>query len=180
MNSRLIIFVLLLIMGMMGGYFYISRYGMHPPFEAPSEGMSLKIGEEAPNLELVDLEGKKHQIKDFRGKVLLINFWATWCPPCLIEMPSLSAAYRKLSDRGFEVLAINLDENPKPVQEFVEEQKPSFKIFADPQGRTAEKYLVYGLPYTILVDRQGRIRHKIFGGHEWDKGEAFEKIKSLL
>ncbi|MBI3019189.1 MAG: TlpA family protein disulfide reductase [Deltaproteobacteria bacterium] len=140
----------------------------------------LKTGTLAPDLEITDIEGKTHKLSEYRGKVVLLNFWATWCPPCLAEMPSLEAAYTKLRDQGFEVLAINLDEQPKTVHKLIQEHKLSFKIFLDPQGKAAHAYLVYGLPYTIVLDREGKIQYKGFGGHEWDQGKELEKLKALL
>lgn len=166
-------------------YIYWTRLNFN---ESPSlisyemEGIpqALQVGQPAPDIALKDLEGKVTQLKDYRGKVVLINFWATWCPPCLTEMPSLVSAYQKLKKEGLEILAINLDENQKPVHKFVDRLRPPFKIFLDPGGNSAQAYLVYGLPYTVILDRQGNIRHKIFGGHSWDNGKPFEKIKSLL
>ncbi|OGQ17506.1 MAG: hypothetical protein A3B70_00980 [Deltaproteobacteria bacterium RIFCSPHIGHO2_02_FULL_40_11] len=140
----------------------------------------LKKGELPPDLELQDLEGKLDKISNYKGKVVLINFWASWCPPCIIEMPSLVSAHQKLRDRGFEILAINLDEKKEAAQKVIQKQKLPFKVFLDPDGLAAQKYMVYGLPYTIILNREGKIEYKIFGGHEWDKGEQFEMLRSLL
>ena len=140
----------------------------------------LKTGGMAPELEMIDVEGKTHRLSEYRGKVVLINFWATWCPPCIAEMPALESAYVKLRDQGFEILAINLDEQPKSVHQLIQEQKLSFKVFLDPQGKAAQAYLVYGLPYTVVLDREGKIQYKGFGGHEWDQGKDLERLKALL
>ncbi|HBQ21449.1 MAG: hypothetical protein A2Z91_04440 [Deltaproteobacteria bacterium GWA2_38_16] len=141
---------------------------------------ALKIGESAPNLRLTDMEGKLHELKEYQGKVILINFWASWCPPCIMEMPALTAAYEKLKDKGFEILAISLDDDVKAAQKIAKESKLPFKIFLDPEGHSAQEYLVYGLPYTILLDREGKIQYKAFGEHTWDRGKDFERIQSLL
>ncbi len=140
----------------------------------------LKTGAMAPELEMTDVEGKTHRLSEYRGKVVLLNFWATWCPPCIAEMPALEAAYAKLKNQGFEILAINLDEQPKAVHKILQDQKLSFKIFLDPQGKAAQAYLVYGLPYTVVLDREGKIQYKGFGGHEWNQGKDLERLKALL
>jgi len=95
-------------------------------------------------------------------------------------MPSLVTVYKQFKDQGFNILAVNLNANLKPVTKFVKNFKLPFPIFLDPQGKVAEAYKVFGLPYTIILDRAGVIRYKIYGGHEWDKGAALEKIKSLM
>ena len=162
-------------------FLYLNQEVHHPPGafkDAPNP--VIKVGLKAPNILLSDLKGEKRGLEQFQGKVLLINFWATWCPPCLIEMPSLAAVYNKFSKQGFEILAINLDENPKSARQFVEKNRLPFTVLLDPDGSAAQQYLVYGLPYTVILDREGKIRFKIFGSHEWDRGEAVEKIKALL
>lgn len=173
--------ILLFAMVIAGVFFYLNKALLNSPkTEMDFPNPILKTGGIAPNLTLKDISGKIHKLSDYRGKVVLINFWASWCPPCIIEMPSLAAAHKKLKDKGFEVLAINLDENEKVVHELVKKYELPFKIFLDPQGKAAQAYLVYGLPYTIILDRDGKIRFKAFGGHEWDQGKEFERILALL
>ncbi len=162
-------------------YIYLNKDIVNPPkTEQDFPNPILKTGAVAPDLEITDVDGKTHKLSEYRGKVVLINFWATWCPPCIAEIPSLESAYAKLRDQGLEVLAINLDENPKSVYKLLQEQKLSFKIFLDPQGKAAQAYLVYGLPYTVVLDRDGKVQYKGFGGHEWDQGKEFEKLRALL
>jgi len=181
MNGRTLFLIVLFLMIGGAAFFYLNREVVNKPkTEHDYPNPILKIGGIAPTLELRDLDGKAHQLENYRGKVVLINFWASWCPPCLIEMPSLISVYKQFNEKGFEILAINLDENSKPVHEFLESIDIPFKIFLDPKGLTAQNYLVYGLPYSVLLDREGKVRFKVFGGHDWDKGEPFEKIKSLL
>ncbi|MBI4041694.1 MAG: TlpA family protein disulfide reductase [Deltaproteobacteria bacterium] len=144
------------------------------------ENALLKIGAEPPALELTDVNGREHVLSHYKGKVVLINYWASWCPPCLLEMPSLVSAHRKLKDKGFEVLAINLDEHRKTVLSIIEKFKLPFPVFWDPHGDAARKYLIYGLPYTLILDRKGTVQHKFYGGYEWDTGAKFKLLEALL
>lgn len=181
MNARTLFLIVLFLMVGGAAFFYFNREIVNKPkSEQDYPNPILKVGGVAPSLELSDLDGKTHRLEDYRGKVVLINFWASWCPPCLIEMPSLVSVYKQFNDKGFEILAINLDENTKSVDEFLKSMDIPFKIFLDPKGAAAQTYLVYGLPYTVLLDREGKVQFKVFGGHDWDQGEPFEKIKSLL
>lgn len=173
------IFICVLVIA--GIFLYLNKEILNPAkTEVDFPNPILKMGAEAPNLSLTDLHGKKHNLSNFKGKVVLINFWASWCPPCIIEMPSLASLYTKLKDKGFEIIAINLDENEKTARELTQKLKLPFHVFLDPQGKAAQQYLVYGLPYTIVLDKQGKIQFKTFGGHEWDQGKEFERILALL
>lgn len=181
MNQRTLFLIILFLAVGLAAYFYLNREIIDKPkTELDYPNPILKVGGVAPSLDLQDLNGKSHRLEDYRGKVVLINFWASWCPPCLIEMPSLVSVYKQFKDKGFEILAVNLDENEKPVHDFLESLHIPFKVFLDPKGIAAQTYLVYGLPYTVLLDREGKVQFKVFGGHDWDRGEPFEKIKSLL
>lgn len=181
MSGRTIFLIFLFLAVGLAAYFYLNREIVNKPkTEHDYPNPILKVGGVAPSLELQDLNGKSHRLENYRGKVVLINFWASWCPPCLIEMPSLVSVYKQFKDKGFEILAVNLDENVKPVHEFLESLHIPFKVFLDPKGIAAQTYLVYGLPYTVLLDREGKVQFKVFGGHDWDRGEPFEKIKALL
>lgn len=178
MKRSFIILVSLIIL-ISGFIFYFQTHRQLKNIQTGASSL-LEIGEPAPELELKDMTGNIHRLSEYKGKVILVNFWASWCPPCLIEMPSLASLHHKLKDHGFEILAISLDENEKNVKDFIVSQHPPFSIFLDSEGQSAHTFLVYGLPYSVIVDREGKIRHKIFGGQEWDQGNMFEKIKSLL
>ncbi len=182
MKSRQILWLIILVLVFLGGgYLYFTKDSLLEPNSAHDfPNPILKIGSLAPNLMVKDVEGKEHKLSDFKGKVVLINFWASWCPPCLIEMPSLASAYQKFKEKGFEILAINLDDKVENAIDFAKKEKIPFKIFLDPSGKSAQDFLVYGLPYTVLLDREGKVRYKVFGGYEWDKGKQLERIQSLL
>ncbi|MDQ7082775.1 MAG: TlpA disulfide reductase family protein [Aquificota bacterium] len=116
----------------------------------------LGVGKEAPDFRLKDLSGKEVSLSDFRGKVVLVNFWATWCPPCKEEIPIFQRVYKKYRDKGFEILAISSDSSPDPVKKFVKEYGLGFIVLYD-DGSVAQKYGIQGLPTSFLINREGKI-----------------------
>ena len=136
----------------------------------------------APDFALPDMDEQKHALSDFRGKVVMLNFWATWCPPCRREMPSMQRLYDKYRERGLVVLAVNQFEDPDLVFEFTGRLslEPTFPILFDRESRISEQYGVKGLPTTYLLDRQGRIRYRAIGGREFDHPEVEALIEDLL
>jgi len=135
----------------------------------------------APDVTLSLLSGEQAAMRDFRGKVVLVNFWATWCVPCQWEMPLMESLYRTYKDRGFVILAISLDRgDPERVRAFVAERKLSFPVALDAQLEAASKFGVRELPATLLVGRDGYIKGVTYGPREWDGKDARELIASLL
>lgn len=124
-----------------------------PPKEAPV------VGAMAPNFTLTNLNGKEVSLSQFRGRPVILNFWATWCVPCRREMPALQQAFQTHQPDGLAVLAINLKEDAALVEPFVDELGLSFEILYDSQGEVNKTYTVAGLPRTIFIDRQGVIQH---------------------
>lgn len=117
----------------------------------------LKAGDAAPDFSLQDLNGETVTLSQLRGRPILINFWATWCGPCRVEMPEIEAAYRKYRDRGFAVLAVDVQEPPEDVRAFVAEMGLSFVPLLDTTGEVFGLYKVLALPTSYWIDRQGRI-----------------------
>ena len=117
----------------------------------------------APGFVLNDLKGKKYDLADYRGKGVLINFWATYCPPCEKEMPYLESAYQDYKDQGVEILAVNAEEPSLIVNQFAAKQKLSFPILLDRDGEVLDKYHVQNLPITFLVNKDGVIEDQVFG-----------------
>lgn len=142
----------------------------------------IKPPKSAPDFKLKDLDGKPYQLKDFRGRVLLLNFWATWCPPCRREMPSMERLQQHFKDRPFSVVAINQQEDADRVFEFTGALRPSpsFPILLDADTKVATAYGVKGLPVSFLLDSQGRITHRAIGGREFDHPEVIARIEALL
>jgi peroxiredoxin len=112
----------------------------------------------APNFALTNLDGTSITLLDLRGQVLLINVWATWCPPCRVEMPSIQAAHEQYHDQGFSVLAVNLQEDPAIVSAFMRDYQLTFPALLDRDGQVSRTYQAVALPSSFFVDRQGVIR----------------------
>lgn len=137
---------------------------------------------DAPGFTLNDMDDEPHSLRDYRGNWVLINFWATWCPPCRKEMPSLERLYQAFSDRPFRVLAVNQWEDTDHVFSYMGELNvfPSFPILFDPESRVSEAYGVRGLPTSFIIDPQGRIVYRAVGGREFDHPEVLRLIRELL
>ena len=140
----------------------------------------VKEGTAILDFELEDLEGVKHKLSDFKGKVVFLNFWATWCPPCRAEMPSMQVLYDRLKDRGLEILAVDLREGPDLVKSFMEEHDLDFPVLLDRSGRVGGMYGVRSIPTTYVVDRDGIILAGRIGGKEWDSEEDIAFFERLL
>jgi len=135
----------------------------------------------APDFSLQDMDEETHTLSDYRGKVVLVNFWATWCPPCRKEMPALEALYKKLGTEDFAVLAVNQWEDPDHVFTYTGDLNvfPTFPILFDPESAVSEKYRVKGLPTSFLVDKQGRLAYRAVGGRDFDHPEVEKLILEL-
>jgi len=112
----------------------------------------------APQIEVQTRDGKRVRLADFRGQVVLVDFWASWCGPCKTSFPALDALYRELHPRGLAVLAVNVDERRDDAEEFLRSRSPQMLIAFDPKGRAPEAFGVDAMPSSYLIDRQGRIR----------------------
>ncbi len=148
-----------------------------PALSAPA----VKVGDPAPDFDLQDLAGKKVSLSAFRGKVVLLNFWGTFCPPCRAEMPSLNRVYLDLKDRGFVVIGLSVDRSDGPVRSLVAADGIEFPVALD-AGKEVfyGKYATFALPLTFLIDKKGVIVEKFFGKEEWDSAEMKQKIAVLL
>ncbi|MDP2828202.1 MAG: TlpA disulfide reductase family protein [Sulfuricellaceae bacterium] len=138
-------------------------------------------GGATPPLALKDLAGKTHKLEDYRGKVVMVQFWATWCAPCLKEMPSMMRLEKKLAGKPFAILAINMGESEKDVKTFLDTKiKADFPILMDPDAQAIGAWKVFVAPSTFIVDPKGSIRHTLQGGAEWDEAEYLRAIGELL
>jgi len=138
-------------------------------------------GFEAPDFALEDLHGQTLRLSDFRGRIVFLNLWATWCPPCREEMPSMDALYRTLSDEGLVMLAVSQDENgARAVAPFAEQMKLSFPILIDAGATLSPRYGVTGYPETFIIDREGKILEHIIGPEDWMNPARVDYFRRLL
>ncbi len=135
---------------------------------------------EAPTFALPDLSGRSIRLEDFRGKVVFLNFFATWCAPCREEMPTMERLYRTYKDKGLVVVAVNVREDSPTVQAFARELTLSFPILRDHDASVARSYAVRPLPVTYLIGRDGRVLWRAFGSREWDRPPARQVFSSLM
>lgn len=135
----------------------------------------------APDVALPTLSGETIRLVDLRGKVVLLNFWATWCVPCRTEMPVLETLYQRYRDRGLEVLAVNMDKlSTAGVEAFLTEVEVTFGIVLDPHWATARAYRVLGLPTSYLIDRAGNVVVREVGERDWLDGVTQLALEGLL
>ena len=130
-------------------------------------GMSsppFRVGGPAPSFELKAMDGRVFKSSDLKNKMIILNFWATWCVPCIKEMPELNKAYYSLKDSGVEIIAVNFAESRSEVDEFVSEHHLGFPVFLDEYGDTAQDYKVRSLPVTYFISPDGIVVDVVFGG----------------
>ena len=147
-----------------------------------SHSLTQQAPKPAPALALPDLEGKTHDLAALKGKVVLINFWATWCPPCRREMPSMERLQQALAGEPFVVLAVDVGEDADTIEAFTSQLDavPTFPILLDTRSRTMQAWKVAGLPTTYLVDQQGRVVASAIGGREFNHPDIVRAIRDLL
>jgi peroxiredoxin len=152
--------------------------------EDPVAALSLirpKPAKDAPDFQVPTPDGSTLRLSDFKGKVVFLNFWATWCEPCREEMPSMERLHRAYKDRGFVVLAISLDlQGASVVKPFVKKFALTFPIGLDPKMAVRETYGVWAVPSTFLIDRKGKRVLFANGAREWDSKAAHAVVESLL
>ena len=133
----------------------------------------------APPFSLTDLEGNSHQLAQYQGKPVIVNFWATWCPPCRREMPSMQRAWEQLREQGIAMLAVDVGETEDTVFPFLADYQVTFPILFDHDSAVMKAWPVKGLPTTFVLDAQGRIVYRAIGGRDWDAPELLEKVREL-
>ena len=131
-------------------------------------------------IQLKDVFGNTIRLADFRGKVVFLNFWATWCPPCIIEMPPMEKLHRRYKDKDFAMVAINLQETDAQVKSFFDRYKLSFTALLDSNGEVATWFGVASLPTTFVLDKEGRIIGSALGPREWDSQASIDLFDYLI
>ena len=133
-----------------------------------------------PPLVLLDLAGKRHSLKEYRGKVVLVNFFGTWCPPCLEEMPGLLLLAEALKDQPFVVLAVDVGDSPARLRQVFGEERAAFTILLDSRQTATRSWGVQGFPTSFVLDPEGRIRYSVEGPVQWDDLKVAAQIVALL
>jgi peroxiredoxin len=137
-------------------------------------------GYHAPGFRLPSLAGGTVDVRSFPGRIVIVNFWATWCPPCVEELPSLERLHRTLSPEGVVVLGVSVDEDEAVLRQFVEQHRPTFAILRDPGGTVAHGYGSVQWPETYVLDGAGVVRSEFIGPQQWDTPEMLDYFRGLL
>lgn len=145
---------------------------------APLSAFSL---ERAKDFELQALDGRHYRLSDLKGRVVLLNFWATWCKYCVKENPSLERLYRRFKEKGFIVLGISIDRSAMVVEKFLKKKPVSYPVLLDPRGDVFVKtYTLIGIPVTIIINKEGYIVAKYQGGQDFDSERFITLINALI
>lgn len=146
----------------------------------PSVTPRVKKGVAAPVFTLPGLDGSIVSLADYKGRIVLLNIWATWCPPCVAEMPSMEKLYLELKDEDFEILAVSIDvTGSNVVAPFMEKHRLSFPALTDTQGAIKDLYQTTGVPESFIIDKDGIIAEKIIGPREWAKPDVINYFRNL-
>ena len=137
-------------------------------------------GKSTLELAASSIDGAKVDLRDYRGRVVIVNFWATWCEPCREEMPSLARLRDKLAGKPFAVLAVNYGESREKISQFLQRETVALPIVLDTQKDVAREWNVGGLPMTFVVDAQGRVRYSAFGARDWSDETARKLVERLI
>jgi len=149
---------------LMGGVLFVALTAL-PALDGWSMGSRVPtVGMQAEDFRLTDLAGKEQSLGQYRGKIVLLNFWATWCKPCTTEMPAMQTMYDKLRDKGFVVLAVNELEDDAKVREHIKQYGHTFPVLMDRDNKVANQFGVFGLPVSVFIDQEGRVQEYIKGG----------------
>ena len=148
-------------------------------------------GDAAPQLKVKDLDGNIKTLEDFKGKVVLLNFWATWCMTCAMEIPSLQNLYSLLKDEGFVVVGVGVDDTPWAMQSYKEKQNITFPLFHDPENQSKKNYRITGVPESFVIDRDGHLLMvvdpdddepvvRLVGPKKWDSPSFVSRLREIL
>jgi len=133
----------------------------------------------APDFKLLDADEKEHTLADYKGKPVIVNFWATWCPPCRKEIPSMNRAWHKIKDEDIAMVAINVGENADEVFAFTAEYPIDFTVLLDDVGKVSGMWPIQGLPTTFILDTEGNLVYQAIGGREWDEDKILDQVRKL-
>lgn len=188
MNIKAAVSVIVLLLPLSG--LIVSREGFTHKQKIPwnvQEDLSKKLNIEkfdnktpAPDFSLKDLRGNLVSLRDFRGRVVFLNFWATWCPPCRLEMPTMEELHREFADHGLVILAVNFRESPDEVRSFLKQHGFTFTTLLDEEERAFGLYRAWSLPTTYLINKKSEIVGKVIGYRDWHSDHAKAFFRQLL
>jgi len=169
--SLLVIIVVLAVIGFL--FFYGQNSGQRVKI--------IREGDRAPEFSLLSLDGKTASLSSYRGKVVMVHFWATWCPPCVEELPTLERLYRSYAGRDLDILAVSVDEGGAgAVGQFMQKNRFALPVLLNPDQSVARQYGTFKFPETYLIDREGIVRRKVIGAADWMSPEAQKVIQTML
>lgn len=163
------------------GVLFFFRYPSVSEDYAHNLGIQVYSSPEKPkDFSLRDINNKLLRLSDFKGKTVMLNFWATWCGPCIKEMPSMEQLYRRFKDKGFIIISIASGENKESVTSFIEKINITFPALLDTDLKVTDSYNVWALPTTYFIDKKGKIIGKVYGSRDWTTPAANKYIVSIL
>ena len=179
--------ILLIVICIVLAYFYLSYMEEKGREDLDYETLYFSLGiqridppQKAEDFTLRTLEGERVSLKAYRGKVIFLNFWATWCGPCRMEMPSMEKLWQDFKEEDFLILAVNIQEESKLVSSFMKEMNLSFPVLLDEKGSVARSYGIRGIPTTLFLNPKGETIGTAVGARDWASEESFRLIRELL
>ncbi len=140
----------------------------------------IEAGDTAPDFSIVTESGKTVTRSDFGGKLLVLNFWASWCPPCIEELPSLNEFAKQYASQGVVVLGVSIDKNEKLYRNFLKQRQVAFATGRDPENDIGANYGTFQIPETYLIDRSGKVREKIISNMDWMDPAFLQRVRGML
>jgi thiol-disulfide isomerase/thioredoxin len=133
----------------------------------------------SPRIELNDINGQPHSLTDYRGNIVLVQFWATYCTPCRKEMPTMNRLIEKMQDKAFRIVTVNMAESKQQVLRFLDEVPVNFPVLMDNDGSTLGQWKVFAAPANFILDKNGEVIFTLYGAIEWDSPEMVEQLTAL-
>ena len=149
-------------------------------FAKPSQSLtSVILKPQAPDFELLDMDDEPHKLSDYKGKPVIINFWASWCSECRTELPSMNRAQTKLKNDGVALIAVNVGESEETIFTFANKYPIQFRVLRDESAKESKKWSIIAIPTTFVLDAKGRIIYQAVGPRKWDSDVLLDKIRAL-
>jgi len=186
-SARALVWILVCLLGLGVSAVWLFRNRGEPPSSSNSADYFDRLAIEkpskvipAPDFALKDISGKSISLKSLKGRVIFLNFWATWCVPCRQEMPAMERLHREFKGKGLVILAVNFRETEEEIRPFMNELGLTFTVLLDRDGRVSEEYGAWSLPLSYIISRNGGFVGKAIGSREWDSSAARKLFEDLL